>query len=33
MSNEVKFWQEVLCLKAKETTTQCGLVAVELWVR
>lgn len=33
MSNEVKFWQEVLCLKAKETTSQFGLVAVELWVK
>lgn len=33
MSNEVKFWQEVLYLKAKETTAQFGLVAVELWVK
>lgn len=33
MSNEVKFWQEVLYLKAKETTSQFGLVAVELWVK
>lgn len=33
MPNEVKFWQEVLYLKTKETTTQFGLVAVELWVK
>lgn len=33
MSNEVKIWQEVLYLKAKEPTTQFGLVAVELWVK
>lgn len=33
MSNDVKFWQEVLYLKAKGATTQFGLVAVELWVK
>lgn len=33
MFNDIKFWQEVLYLKAKGATTQFGLVAVELWVK
>lgn len=33
MSNEVKFWQEVLYPKVKEPTTEFGLVAIELWVK